>query len=268
MRGESVIEGQELMLHELTTHDHDQDGVRTIVIGSDQPGNRLDLDGLDDLLQRLVRADEDPGVRAVVLTGHPPSFCSGASGKFLLTLLEPAEQQRLLDVVGPRYLRALQMATPVVAAIGGATAGVGLCLALIADVRIIADRAVLSAAFSRYGLPGEYAAAWLLPRLVGQGAAADLLLSARMVTAGEALQIGLAQRMVRFDELHRVAMAYARTLATRCDPVAMAETKAALLRGHEQPLAQAMEESLAAMRVGLTSEAFRTAITRPSTTLE
>ena len=78
----------------------------------------------------------------------------------------------------------------------GACAGIGLVLALACDVRFAAEKARFATAFARRGLAGEYGVTWLLPRIVGTGRAADLLLSSRVIDAAEALQMGLVNFVV------------------------------------------------------------------------
>jgi enoyl-CoA hydratase/carnithine racemase len=137
--------------------------------------------------------------------------------------------------------------TPVVTAINGACAGIGFVLAACADLRIIGSGVRMSTTFSRLGLVAEYGIAWLLPRLVGYGNATELLLSGRTIDANEALRIGLVNEISE-DPLTR-ALEWARELADNCSPSAMAAMKGQLLRVAEQSLPQAVDESLAMMKV-------------------
>ena len=99
--------------------------------------------------------------------------------------------------------------------LNGATAGLGLVHALFADVRIAADDAVITTAFSRIGLASEYGMAWALRNAVGAAAAADLLLSGRKVRGEEVLRLGLASQLHPREHLAEATYAYARELATR-----------------------------------------------------
>jgi enoyl-CoA hydratase/carnithine racemase len=131
------------------------------------------------------------------------------------------------EVTERRPITALaELRKPLVAAINGACAGIGLVLALLSDVRFAAAGARISTSFTRRGLPAEFAASWFLPRLVGSGNAMDLLLSGRVVTAEEALELGLVNRVYPIEELASAALDYARDLAANCSPVAMAAIKA------------------------------------------
>ena len=125
----------------------------------------------------------DPAVRAVVLTGAGRGFCAGLDAAHVAARgsgQEPA----------PRRTRPLSSLAaypkPVIAAVNGPAVGLGLALALCADIRWAADTARFSAVFGRLGLVGEFGVPWLLPRVVGWGPAHDLLLSGRTVDAAEA----------------------------------------------------------------------------------
>ena len=117
------------------------------------------------------------------------------------------------------------MPKPVICAINGGCAGLGLILALMCDVRIAATDAKITTAFVRRGLPAEEAVSWMLPRIVGHATALDLLLSSRVVLGEEAAEIGLVHRALPRDEVVKVALAYARDIADNCSPRAMAAAK-------------------------------------------
>ncbi|MCX4095741.1 enoyl-CoA hydratase-related protein [Nocardia sp. alder85J] len=169
----------------------------------------------------LDRATDDPAVRVIVVTGAGTSFVPG---------LDPAVLQ---DVGGgKRYTTnrrpqtyATTVPKPVIGAINGACAGIGLAQALNFDLRFAAKGAKFSTAFAKRGLPAEDATAWALTRLVGPARAFDLLVSARVFLAEEAFEIGLVQRLSEPGEVLADAVAYARTLATDVSPVAMAMMK-------------------------------------------
>jgi enoyl-CoA hydratase/carnithine racemase len=117
---------------------------------------------------------------------------------------------------------------PIIAAINGAAAGVGLVLACYCDIRFAAAGAKLTTSSGRLGLPAEQGLSWVLPRLVGIGHAADLLLSSRVVLAEEAAQIGLVNRVLPPDDLLPFTLDYARTIANEVSPAANAAAKSQL----------------------------------------
>jgi enoyl-CoA hydratase/carnithine racemase len=193
----------------------------------------------------LDEAEDDPEVRAIVLTGAGRAFCAGA---------DMANLQRIDQAAGrsvrPRsrtFPRTLDK--PMIAAINGAAAGLGLVEALCCDIRFCTPEAKLTTAFARRGLIAEYGMSWMLPRFVGSGNAYDLALSGRVVRGEEALAIGLVDRLYPAEELLEQTVTYAADLAENCSPTSMAIIKRQL-RAHtdtdfETALAQSDELMLA-----------------------
>lgn len=170
----------------------------------------------------LDEADNDPDVRAIVVTETGKGFCSGMDGS---VLGKSASGQRTMPAKGRRMTHALSVRKPVIGAINGACAGFGLIQALHCDVRFAAQSAIFTTAFVKRGLNAEYGSSWLLPRIVGHGRAMDLLLSARRVSAEEAARIGLVSDVLPDGELMKHVLAYAHDLAANCSPIAMADAK-------------------------------------------
>ena len=218
--------------------DRDGDGVLTLTFN--RPGRRNGW--AEDLQQayraRLAEAAADDRVRAVVVTGAGSTFCPGADLSRLGRLGEqgarlthqPVERQR-------------RFPKPLIAAINGACAGVGLVQALLCHVRFAADTARFSTAFARRGLIAEYGIAWTLTRLVGQERAFDLLLSARTFDAAEARELGLVSRVVPRAEVLGAAQAYARDLALHCSPRAMAVIASQVLDAQDATFDEALQAS-------------------------
>jgi enoyl-CoA hydratase/carnithine racemase len=148
---------------------------------------------------------------------------------------------------------------PVIAAINGGCAGIGLTLALHCDLRFAASDAKLTTAFARLGLVAEQGMSHLLPRLVGPSTALDLLWSARVVTGEEALRLGLVDRAWPADELMARTRAYARELAGR-PPSALAVIKWQVHRHVDLDLARATAESDELASRALAGRDFRTAL--------
>jgi enoyl-CoA hydratase/carnithine racemase len=203
-----------------------------------------------DLLEDCARRED---VRVIVVTGAGRGFCAGADMQELQAIGQDGVERD-----GARYDRRphtfpLGIPKPIVAAINGPCAGLGLVLALMCDIRFAAGGAKLTTAFARRGLVAEHGIAWILPRLVGPARALDLLLSGRVVLAEEAAELGLVNRVVPQDELLDQTVAYARDVATNCSPASLAAMKrqvyADLERGLDEGLAEAnrlMVESLTA----------------------
>lgn len=169
------------------------------------------------------QAEADPDVRAVVLTGAGRSFCPGMDMAVLDGASSGARPWPTDQL--PARVRPMLLAKPVVAAVNGACAGIGFNQALMCDVRFAVPDAKFAAAFSRRGLVAEDGVSWLLPRVVGYGRAADLLLSSRKVGGAQALEMGLVNRLCEPEELLPAAVAYATELATQASPYAMSLIK-------------------------------------------
>jgi enoyl-CoA hydratase/carnithine racemase len=179
---------------------------------------------------RLDDAEADPGVRAIVVTGSGRAFCAGADMGNVNTIgnatVDAAEGTDISTLVGARHPHHLTtMRKPVVAAINGACAGIGLTMALVCDVRFAAEGAKFTTSFARRGLIAEYGISWLLPRVVGWGAAQDLLLSGRVFHADEAAELGLVKEVVPPAELLPRAIGYAEDIAANCAPSSLAVIK-------------------------------------------
>ena len=176
----------------------------------------------DGYLQALDDATADPQVRAIVVTGAGRGFCAGADMDRLQDLAAGG------DRVGNRDRAPADMEPavpkPVIAAINGACAGLGLVRAMFCDIRFAAAGAKFTTAFARRGLVAEYGLSWLLPRLVGMSRSLDVLLSGRVFLAEEAYELGLVNRVVDGDVVE-AALAYARELATLSSPASMRDMK-------------------------------------------
>jgi enoyl-CoA hydratase/carnithine racemase len=204
----------------------------------------------------LAQAADDGDVRVVVVTGEGRGFCAGADAAALDGHaaagaydpgVRPDELARPGYGVRPEFDQAFAyhygIPKPIIAKVNGAAAGVGLVLACFCDLRFAATGAKLTTAAPRLGLPAEYGLSWVLPRLVGTGHAADLLLSGRVVLAEEAAAMGLVNRAVPAGDLDGVVAAYARTLATTVSPSSMAAAKAQLYADWHRDVGTAVAES-------------------------
>jgi enoyl-CoA hydratase/carnithine racemase len=136
---------------------------------------------------------------------------------------------------------------PVIAAINGACAGLGLAFALTCDVRFCAENAKLTTAFSRRGLIAEHGTSWILPRLIGPARALDLLISARVVRGSEAAELGLVNRAVADERVLEVALDYARDVAANVSPASMATIKRQVYEALSSPLPDALQHANALM---------------------
>jgi enoyl-CoA hydratase/carnithine racemase len=159
---------------------------------------------------------QPPEVRAIVLTGAGRGFCAGAD----MDILSGSEDSAIEARSRPRNLP-MTLRKPLIGAINGAAAGLGLVEALYCDYRFCVPGAKLTTAFVRRGLIAEYGSAWLLPRLVGTSRALDLLMSGRVVLGPEAQAIGLVDQLVEpealVDEADRLRQRPRRQLLANLD---------------------------------------------------
>ena len=212
----------EAVLYEVTAG-----GVAVITLNRPERLNSWGADISRGVYAAFDRAEADEAVRAIVLTGSGRGFCAGAYMGAMqdlgASISADTDVSKIVGERHPHFLTALRK--PAIAAINGACVGIGLTHALMCDVRFAADGAKFATAFPRRGLIGEYGITWILPRLAGWGAAADLLLSGRTFFADEAAKLGLVKEVVPPEDLLSTALAYAEDLARNCSPASMAVIK-------------------------------------------
>jgi 2-(1,2-epoxy-1,2-dihydrophenyl)acetyl-CoA isomerase len=184
-------------------------GVLTITLNRPQARNAMS-DAMNQALGRqLAAAELDPAVRCVVLTGAGQGFCAGgdvkgmadrnAAGGRPISIDEQIASQRANQRATAGKL--FKMAKPTLAALPGAAAGAGLSLALACDLRVMARTAILTTAFARVGLAGDYGGTYFLTQLVGSAKARELYFLSERVSAEEALRLGLANWVVEPQDL-------------------------------------------------------------------
>jgi enoyl-CoA hydratase/carnithine racemase len=188
------------------------------------------------LLDECAASDQ---VRVIVVTGAGRGFCAGADMQQLQDLSDGALDQEQRKARRPQNFP-LSVPKPIIAAINGPCAGIGLVQALMCDIRFGAEGAKLTTAFARRGLVAEHGISWILPRLIGPARALDLLLSGRVVYAEEAAALGLLNRVVAPERLLDETMAYARDVAVNCSPASMATMKRQVYADYEHTLTQAI----------------------------
>jgi enoyl-CoA hydratase/carnithine racemase len=211
-------------------------------------------------------ATDDPAVRVIVLTGAGRGFCGGADMNTLQGIQEGRGQsspgeEAFDDDADPNFRKVYSyfpaVPKPIIAAINGPCAGLGLIIALYADMRFASEAAVFTTSFSRRGLVAEHGVSWLLPRLIGMARAADLLFSARRVSAREAGEMGLVNRVFPSDDFEDKVMAYAKMLASEVSPRSLAEIKRELWNAQFQTLGEAIDAANGDMAASFASEDFK-----------
>ena len=212
----------------------------------------------------LIEATDDDGVGVIILTGAGRGFCSGADMKNLNTLQQGAsEGGRTSDSVRSvnnavpgglslsndyslRYTYFPTVPKPIIAAINGPAAGLGMIMSLYCDVRFASDAAVFSTAFARRGLIAEHGISWMLPKLIGLQNALDLTLTARKFTAAEAKDMGLVSKVFPMesfmDDVHAYAMEMANMVSPRSVRVMKRQIYQAMLNSLEHSVLLANSE--------------------------
>ncbi len=182
-----------------------------------------------ELSEAFADADADDSVRAVVVTGAGRGFCAGADltggGGTFAGESEVVGRRR----EAPAQRRPVhELNTPIIAAINGAAVGAGLTMTMEWDLRVAAEDAKLGFVFNRRGVMPDADLLWLIPRMIGYGAALDVLLTGRIFSGTEAWQLGLVQRVVAAGDVLSCAMELARDIAANTAPASVAITKRVL----------------------------------------
>lgn len=183
-------------------------GVACVTLDAPERRNAFTVDLVDEMVATLDRVESDPSVGAMVVTGRPPAFCSGAD----LSHLGTSQREGLLRIY-EGFLRVARSPLPTVAAVNGPAVGAGLNLALACDLILAGTSARFDTRFLKLGLHPGGGHTWMLRRRVGPQAAAALVLFGQVVDGREAERIGLAWRCVPDDELLTTATTLAATAA-------------------------------------------------------
>ncbi|HEV2975584.1 MAG TPA: enoyl-CoA hydratase [Solirubrobacteraceae bacterium] len=219
------------------------DSVATITLNRPERLNAWTQELERDYFDALSECAAAEDVRAIVVTGAGRGFCAGADMQELQGLGENGVAAEDVDRERTPQTYPLSVPKPIVAAINGACAGIGLVQALMCDVRFVASDAKLTTAFARRGLVAEHGISWILPRLIGPARALDVLLSGRVFLGAEAAELGVANRALPREDVLEHARSYARELATQCSPASMAAIKRQVYAALAQPLDAALADA-------------------------
>ncbi len=229
-----------------------------------------------ELRSAMAAAARDDEVRAILLTGAGRGFCAGADMSLLQSSADETPEQAAerthrgsevrvvmpnrLDVPSDfsrRYCYFPSIPKPVIAAVNGPAAGLGMVMSLYCDIRLASEAAFFTTAFSRRGLIAEHGIDYMLVHLVGHAAALDLLLSARRVTAEEALRMGLVNRLFPAENFAAAVRAFALDLANSVSPRSMRVMKEQVYRTLGLRLGDAVQIANEEMLGSFGSEDFR-----------
>jgi len=211
----------------------DDTSVATITLDRPERLNALTFEVYVELRDTFRALDEEPGVRAIVITGAGRAFCSGGDVEDIIGPLFERDRDGLLEFTRMTcdVIAAMRRCRrPIVGALNGTVAGAGAVIASACDVRIADPKAKIAFLFTKVGLSGaDMGIAWLLPRLIGFGRATELLMTGDFLSAEEAHRIGLYNRLTGPGESLAEATSFAATLA-QGPSLALAVTKDALNR--------------------------------------
>ncbi len=234
--------------------------------------NALTNNMLEELKHALAEAEKDESVVGIVLTGEGRGFCAGMDMNALNSQasggdLSAGAERRKLDAdpgdksMGDNFTVAftyiLSIRKPVIAAVNGACAGLGMSIALLCDMRFGSENTRFITAFSQRGLVAEHGQSWILPRLIGSARALDLLWSSRKTGAEEAKEMGLLDRILPHDELVPATKDYIVRLAEASSPTSLMVMKQQVYRHLNMELGDAMKESNQLMAASLQRDDFR-----------
>lgn len=237
-------------------------GVATITLSRPERLNALTFEVYGELARTFRSLEDEPGARAVVITGKGRGFCSGGDVEGIIAELFAKDTRGLLAftrVTGALIQSIRELRRPVIAAVNGVAVGAGAVIAAACDLRIASDRARFGYIFPKVGLSGaDMGASFLLPRIVGHGRAAELLFFGDLIDAAEAHRIGLVNRVVPEAEVLPLATSWAERLA-RGPAFAHTMTKQMLESEHAMSLPQAIEAEAQAQAICMAHPDFRTA---------
>ncbi|MCZ6852540.1 MAG: enoyl-CoA hydratase-related protein [Gammaproteobacteria bacterium] len=215
------------VLYEISDH------VATITFNRPERRNTISGVMLEMLTESLLKANEDPEVRAVILTGSGKFFCAGldlGGGGIASGLSSKTSSPTNLDLrnTPPTVLHGIDK--PTICALNGSAAGYGMDIALGCDIRLMADSAKLAAAFTARGVVPESGGTWILPRLLGWSKAAEIIFTGRTLLADECKSLGLVSHIVPVEEVASAARKLALEIASNA-PLAVQASKRMMRMG-------------------------------------
>lgn len=249
-----------------------KDGVAVVTLNRPDKLNAWTTRMAEEIQDATLAAAEDDAARVIVITGAGRGFCSGADMKLLSDMGGGGKGQAASDDPDdsprerPSNVRAdythkysyfPAIPKPVIAAINGPVAGIGLVMTLYCDIRFAAADAKFTTAFVKRGLIAEYGGAWLAPRIMGTANALEIFLSGRVFDGVEARDLGLVNKVLPNDGFMDAVMKYARDMAQNNSPRSMGVIKHQIWESLFQDLGEGVELSVVEMKASIASEDFK-----------
>jgi enoyl-CoA hydratase len=236
-------------------------GIVTLTLNRPDVRNAMGPELTEAFASTVSDLRTDPDVRVVVVTGAGAAFCAGGD----LSFIKPGPDARVAEIRAKmrafygKFLAVRSLDCPTIAAINGAAVGAGLCLAMACDIRIAAQGAKLSTAFTRLGMHPGMAATYLLTRLVGTARAAELFFTARAIDANEAERLGLVNRVTPAGGALDAARELAAEIAANA-PIPMGMVKRAIYLAERADLETMLEYEGLAQPITMATEDLREGI--------
>jgi 2-(1,2-epoxy-1,2-dihydrophenyl)acetyl-CoA isomerase len=242
-----------------------QNGIATITFNRPEVRNPLGGVLREEFSDAVIDIGKQAGktISAVVLTGAGTAFCAGGDIRVLqeMTKKGPDIMRARMKESHEILERWLDLPVPTIAAVNGAAAGAGFSLALASDFVIAARRAYFVMSFGRIGLVPDWGAMYLLPRIVGQQRAKEIILTARMVDAEEAHSLGIVLKIVDDDDLLDNAQAFAARFSN-ASPEAIHLAKRAMSKAFESTRSEALDAEADAQAAANASPYHKAALER------
>ena len=236
------------------------DGITKIILNRPDKLNAWTTRMGNEVKKAIEMAGQDKECRCIVVTGSGRGFCAGADMGGLKDIAD-GDIEREIEVdmeikpyqadqnLGPqisknfegRFAYMYNCPKPIIAMINGACAGIGLIFSLYADLRFATNEAKFTTAFASRGLIAEHGIAWLLPRLIGEAHALDLLLTARIFKGAEAESLGLVNKSLCNEELEDFVNNYAKRIAESVSPRSMTIMKRQIRAGYSQTFVESLK---------------------------
>ena len=238
-----------------TEFEVDEEGIATIWLSRPKRMNAWTGRMHTEYRYLLSRAEQDQGVRGIVVTGRGKGFCVGGDSDALTGHIKKGGYDSgtsgeidwpgygISDDFDALFAYHYGLSKPIVAAINGPVAGVGLALACFADIRFAAPGIKLTTAHGKLNLPAEYGLSWVLPRLVGLGRANDLLLTSRVFYSEEALAMGLVNQLFDSVNIVQQARGYLHEMVRAVSPNSIKQTRWQIYKDLHRDAASSVEDS-------------------------
>ena len=211
------------------------DGVAVITLNRPDTLNTFTAGMMEGLGEAYRNCDEDDQVKVVVVTGSGTAFCAGAEMRGDGDTFKTAGEMDFSSC--PLSFQGWDVRKPIIAALNGHAVGVGLGIALQADMRLVAEEGKYGFLQNRRGVVADFAVEYILPRMIGMERAFEMVVRGNRLSGAQACDWGLAGRCLPAEQVLPAAMDIARDMADNCSPLVMGIHKRLLIEGQDMPLA-------------------------------